>query len=312
MSVKRIALTVLVLVACTFAETRGQPNTGLNAQRVTFVMKFTVTATAGIQKNTLTFAIPKDLPQRQKVVSLAYSLQPTEEFEADGVRYARFVMLNPPRSLVITTTATVDVYRFDFNTVKAQSKPSLESAAEVQPWLVSEKCLEKDAPEIQKAAAAMTGADEIAVLHNIMAFVTSTLRQSAYSPDDRGAVWALENKYGDCTEFADLFIALCRAKKIPTRYCEGYLTSPRPAGQPAAHDWAEAYTSKYGWIRFDPLHVYDRSATFDSIKPEYVQFSTLRHDSVLKDTHYYRWDWEGNGNVRVDNHFAVTRRDPVR
>ncbi len=312
MPTKRTWIVAGVLVFFTLAAGYGQPTAGQNAERVTFTLKFNVTATAGIQSNTLTFIVPKDLPQRQKVISLSYSQPPTEEFESNGVRYARFVMTNPPASSVITATATVEVDRFDFSTEKAQANPQPENAADLQPWLANEKYLEKDAPEIQNVAKTITGADEIAILRNIMAYVTRTLRPSAFSSADRGALWALENKNGDCTEFAELFVALCRAKNIPARYCEGYLVSLLPAGQPAAHNWAEAYTSQYGWVRFDPIRVRNRVVTFDTLKADYLQLSNIRHETVLKDTHYYRWDWEGNGTVKVDSHFTVTQRQPVR
>ncbi len=47
----------------------------------------------------------------------------------------------------------------------------------------------------------------------------------------KGALQVLEDKFGDCDEMASLFVALCRAKKIPARgiwvvghsYCEFYL-----------------------------------------------------------------------------------------
>jgi transglutaminase-like putative cysteine protease len=297
----------------TLAFVQGNATTATQqGDRITFTMKFNVTATSGVESNTLTFLVPKDLPLRQKVISLSYSQAPTQEFENSGNRYARFVMNNPSGSTAITATATVELYHFDLNMAKALGSPLLETAAGLQPWLASEKYLEKDSPEIQNVAKTITGADDITVLRNIMAFVTKTLRPSAFSSADRGALWALENKNGDCTEFAELFVTLCRAKNIPARFCEGYLGSAVPAGQPAAHDWAEAYTSKYGWVRFDPLHVRDRMATFDALKADYLQLSDIRHDAGLTNSHYYRWDWEGGGNVKVDGQFTVTHRQPIR
>jgi transglutaminase-like putative cysteine protease len=307
-----VLLPLMGLLAAAAADPVQPPVGGnVNTEKVTFRMQFTVTATPGLQQTTLTAIVPKTLPQRQKVLSLTYSTPPSQEFDADGVHYAQFTIDNPPPKTVITIDGQAEAYRFDFNAAKAVSPANLENAQNLQPWLADEKYLEKNAPEVQKAAAAIAGSDDVTELRNIMAFVTKTLRESGFSSADRGALWALEHKNGDCTEFADLFVALCRAKNIPARYCEGYLVGPLPSTLPAAHNWAEAYTKEYGWVRFDPIHTRDRSATFDSIKPEYLQLSNIRNDPTLVGSHYYRWTWQGSGNVKVDSHFTVTHRESL-
>ena len=40
--------------------------------------------------------------------------------------------------------------------------------------------------------------------------------------EEHGAVWAYNNRRGDCTEFTNLFIALCRAAGIPAKFVSGY------------------------------------------------------------------------------------------
>jgi transglutaminase-like putative cysteine protease len=304
-------LFTLALLLFVTVDAQTVQATGTSAERVTFTMKYTVTSTPGLQSTTLTFLMPQNLPHRQKIVNITYSQQPTEEFDANGMHYVRFTLQNPAPTTVITATVVAETDRWDLATAKTSANPTLESDAALQPFEAAEKYLEKDSPEIQKAAKTIAGATDIAVLQNVMAFVTRTLRPGAFSSLDRGAVWALENKTGDCTEFADLFVALCRAKNIPARYCEGYLVGPIPAGQPAAHNWAEAYTKEYGWVRFDPLHVRDRMATFDTLKPIYLHLSNIRNDASLDNDHYYRWTWQGNGNVKVTCNFTVTQRQAI-
>lgn len=309
---KRVLFLLLPLLGLLAADPAHPPVGGnVNTERVNFRMQFTVTAAPGILQTTLTAIVPKTLPQRQKVLSLTYSTPPTQEFDANGVHYAQFTIDNPPPKTVITIDGQAESYRFDLNTAKTVSPPALENAQDLQVWLADEKYLEKNAPPIQTAAAGITGNDDITELRNIMAFVTKTLRESAFSSADRGALWAIQNKNGDCTEFAELFVALCRAKNIPARYCEGHLVGLLASTQPTAHNWAEAYTKEYGWVRFDPIHTRDRSATFDSIKPEYLQLSNIRHDPTLSDSHYYHWTWQGAGNVRIDSHFSVTHRESL-
>ena len=41
------------------------------------------------------------------------------------------------------------------------------------------------------------------------------------------AVWACENKHGNCTDFHSLFIALARANKIPAKFEIGFGLPPK-------------------------------------------------------------------------------------
>jgi transglutaminase-like putative cysteine protease len=68
----------------------------------------------------------------------------------------------------------------------------------------------------------------------------------------------VEHHYGVCQDFAHLLIGLCRALRIPARYCSGYIVpsdgtlSSRGAG--ASHAWAEVFTPSHGWRGFDPTN----------------------------------------------------------
>lgn len=75
-----------------------------------------------------------------------------------------------------------------------------------------------------------------------------------FSHVDRTAADALAGGRGVCRDYAHLFVALCRALNIPTRYCTGYLSfigepEPHPPGDFAA--WTEVYLGG-AWHVFDP------------------------------------------------------------
>ncbi len=71
----------------------------------------------------------------------------------------------------------------------------------------------------------------------------------------KGAVKALEENEGDCSEFSDVFIALARALKMPTRRIWGWVIT-NPIGDRFAyvgHAWVEIWIpSLPGWV---PLEV---------------------------------------------------------
>ncbi|KYC44424.1 MAG: Transglutaminase-like superfamily protein [Candidatus Methanofastidiosum methylothiophilum] len=64
-----------------------------------------------------------------------------------------------------------------------------------------------------------------------------------------GARYAFYNRKGDCTEFATLFVAMCRSQGIPARLVHGYLYGTDTS---AGHMWAEIYLPPYGWVPADP------------------------------------------------------------
>ncbi|MHA1575981.1 MAG: transglutaminase-like domain-containing protein [Candidatus Thorarchaeota archaeon] len=65
-----------------------------------------------------------------------------------------------------------------------------------------------------------------------------------------GAAEAAKGKEGDCDEHADLFIALTRAVKIPSRRVVGHYY--RGNSEPEPHAWCEVFLKNSGWIPVDP------------------------------------------------------------
>ncbi|MHC4934183.1 MAG: transglutaminase-like domain-containing protein, partial [Planctomycetota bacterium] len=242
----------------------------------------------------VTVAIPQTLKPSQEVVSIEYSVKPKEVFTEQGTRYARFRFPYLREMREITIEARVKCHRLDLKTARKGVK---EKQRVLKACLEPEELLEVDAEEIREAAARIRGKPSRETLRRIMEFVTGHMKKTDYDEDDHGALWALKRGKGDCTEYADLFVALCRAKGIPARYCEGYLTY-MPVGDTPKHNWAEAYLKGTGWVYFDPLHVDLGKARFDQLKP-YLLISRHRRDPVLNDHHYYRYRY-GSGKLTVE------------
>jgi len=78
--------------------------------------------------------------------------------------------------------------------------------------------------------------------HNLYRWVAGNIDYSGYSRDPQGAVRTLINRRGDCTDFADLFVALARELDIPARRVSGYLSPDSGVLKSVNyHDWAEFY-----------------------------------------------------------------------
>jgi len=66
-------------------------------------------------------------------------------------------------------------------------------------------------------------------------------------PGLKGALFTLQNRYGECGDYSALFIALCRAVGIPARPVVGIWANS--FNEP--HVWAEFYLPNYGWLPVD-------------------------------------------------------------
>ncbi|HLW64865.1 MAG TPA: transglutaminase domain-containing protein [Gemmataceae bacterium] len=279
------------------------------AERVNFTFKLDITAAPDTSKITLTVLVPADIENRQNIVHKRYSMKPDKEFRENGSSYARFVIANPPRSLKLTIDCEAVLYGYDLGTATAlfSGKTEPETRRALAPFLAEEKYLEVNDTSIQHAAKSIPGSNGEKGVRNVMDFVVKTLRKTPFDPADHGAVWALKNKHGDCTEFADLFVTLCRAKGIPARVCEGYITTDVAKGDTPKHNWTEVYLDNLGWVPVDPLHTFLNLVTVDHLRPVYLQLTHQRVDKTLKDGHFWRYDYEG-GEIKVHDSFTVTKR----
>ena len=106
-------------------------------------------------------------------------------------------------------------------------------------------------PEIIRTAYRIVGGEEnpYRKARMIFSWVKRNMRYQRHVPR-RGAMAALSTLRGDSGQFADLFVALCRAVGVPARPVYGFLADQAPELQ--RHAWAEFYLPGHGWIPADP------------------------------------------------------------
>ncbi|MEM2146002.1 MAG: transglutaminase-like domain-containing protein [Candidatus Jordarchaeaceae archaeon] len=90
----------------------------------------------------------------------------------------------------------------------------------------------------------------ISLLVNIFKLVQSRICFREKQKERLGAVAALKTREGDCDEFSDLFITLCRACRIPARRVVGLIVKNTSSFE--NHAWTEVHIPKIGWVPFDP------------------------------------------------------------
>jgi transglutaminase-like putative cysteine protease len=98
--------------------------------------------------------------------------------------------------------------------------------------------------------------------------------------------WACNERYGNCTDFHSLFIALARSEGIPARFEMGFpIPADRKAGEIGGyHCWVQFYLPERGWVPIDASEAAKnpalRDALFGGHPADRIHFSTGR-DLVL-------------------------------
>lgn len=254
---------------------------------VEFDLKYDFSVPGETQRIEFRLVVPQTIDCRQNILSVSYSPGPSRVFEANGNRYAEFVLVNPGRHAGVVMTVKAELLKYDLLTARLNRR-TVYPYAQSEPlddFLRSEKYIEKDHPEIRQITEDIEGETEIDIVKNIYDYVLDTMEYTALSRTELGAVKAAQSGKGDCTEYSDLFVALCRAKGIPARVASGYTvgfgsTSTR-------HNWVEVYLGEFGWVPFDPTagdveNVMLRGMAFSNLRPVYIYVSHIRNDPVLR------------------------------
>lgn len=194
-------------------------------------------------------SLPPDTPYQKMHYHVLEPLPQKLETDVDGNWIATYYL---------PANDTVEV------NIEASTLVSLE---EINPWLnikpikehlSNQPYWEKEHKEISNIA------NNLENPFSIYQYVVDTLN---YTQEDitqkferQGALTILRNPtFATCQEFTDLFVALSRAKNIPSRRATGYAHSNDPILQPLSlvtdilHAWPEYYDlEKERWIPIDP------------------------------------------------------------
>ena len=156
--------------------------------------------------------------------------------------YFKLPDMPPFATVIVSVTATLSL----------SDTPNRLPGAQPKEYLKPEPFCESTAPEIARHAASFGSGKSVMVAETIFNWVSSNLQYTGYLRNERGALYALKHRQGDCTEYMYLFAALCRAKEIPARNIGGYVCSGNTVVKPSEyHNWVEFYDGRL-WRMADP------------------------------------------------------------
>jgi len=281
------------------------------SNKVEFDISYDISVSGQTRRISFTVVVPKTIPDRQNIIDIQYSPKPSRIFEQNGNRYAEFIFDKPEKQNKINISIKAELFKYDLVTAKRKRPPDHTSGAELNEFLKSEKYIEKDHKKIREVAEGIDGQTEEEIVKNIYSFVIEHLDYSNHGKGQWGAVKALREEKGDCSEYSDLFAALCRAKYIPARVITG--CTVRFDSDSPKHNWVEVYLQDYGWVPFEPsfgdvTSTRVQNKIFSRMAPAYVYFSHIRNDEVLRNFHFSSYSYRGD-KIRLKDSIEFRRPD---
>ncbi len=158
-------------------------------------------------------------------------------------------------------------------------------------YLLAETKIESSHPDIVGLAKKLKKTGPMETAGNIYRWVSSNIEYAGHIKENRGALYALQNKKGDCTEFMSLFIALCRADEIPARGIAGYTCTGDCILVPQDyHNWAEFYINGT-WLLADC-----QKKVFNKNNSNYIAMQIIFDDKKSRPMNgFSRFRTKGNG-----------------
>jgi transglutaminase-like putative cysteine protease len=180
-----------------------------------------------------------------------YSIEPAERtLMANGAEQLMFDLEMAPREEKIIHLQW-EIQLTGLNAL-AQTNPQALSAEDRQRYLEAGTLYESDNPEIIAKTNAVIAekSTELEKANAIFAFVRSHVKFFRFGADSKGALYALQNGRGDCTEYAALIVAMSRAAGIPARLNGVMAFNKADTGKAGTdnHNNAEVFIAGHGWV----------------------------------------------------------------
>lgn len=232
----------------------------------------------------LTYA-PVKKTSSQKVLGLQVSQQYEliEDKQGNQILRFKFYDFPPYASKIISVKAEIGL----------SEQPLRFQEKNKSIYLKPEKFVESDNEEIKALSTSLVADTVFGTAEKIFKWVSENIKYKGYSGKEQGALYAYNNKKGDCTEYMDLFVAVLRANNIPARRIGGYVIKQNAIVEPSDfHNWAEFYDGAT-WQMADP-----QEKVFAQNRAEYVALHIINtgSENTLPSIERYKVN---SKNVRV-------------
>ncbi len=208
--------------------------------------------TAKIRNGRMTWHLFTDMEnQFVEMIDVFPPARVVEKAEKNIVALMKVPEINPGENFSPTAILRIDTTARDW-LIEQQIIPETIKKRNRGMYSSMQKYWETDDPIIQEISQSIAEKSDGDLRFVQLAFkvVRERVKLKTHLEERRGAVRAASEKEGDCDEHADLFIALTRAVRIPSRRVIGHFFKEGP--EPEPHAWCEVFLEDQGWIPVDP------------------------------------------------------------
>lgn len=173
----------------------------------------------------------------QKVQSITASYDHTIYSDPLGNQVMHFTLNNLPPygSKVITITAEISL----------TDTPNITNEHDLSDYLQHEQYIESNDQQIQALSERLSTSKQQSSNQAVYNWVSQHISYAGYVRRDQGALYALKQGKGDCTEYMYLATALLRASDVPARGVAGFVVKENSVlNATDYHNWSEYYQDK--------------------------------------------------------------------
>lgn len=228
-------LAAFPAVTCAGPATAGGNSGGDGiSRRLRFTLRFENPHNRSLEGQRFWCYLPMAIASRQqlKQIDVSMTYRVLEDELGHRVLELTHGTFPPLAQRVVTVSAEINVGHI----------PQPQALSQPSAWLSPERFIESDDERVREVARTLRRESDMTTARAIFEWVQSHITYSGYLADDLGARYALVHGRGDCTEFADLVVALARANGIPARMVGGYVTAQDSMLRSTDyHNWAEVF-----------------------------------------------------------------------
>lgn len=282
-----------------------------SGEKFNFTISREVIFTGNMYDANLTFELPEDIPNRQKILNIKVSPKPQKIVKRPDGTFATLFFKNPHGKIVIKIEGTAQVRTYNLDIAEKINKniDGLLTPEEKAKYLCEELRIDTNSRLVKNVCRDYinTAGNDVDTVKNIFDYVVNHMKYSISEINkNKGALKALQSGTGVCEEFADLFVTLCRAKGIPARVVQGFDLPFKGEESSTAHAWAEVYFDKYGWVTFDPTNkmnnAFRKKIKELQITPYDALSELIKYRTYLTvDINLLTVKYEGRGNISSRN-----------
>lgn len=272
------------MMLCQLALMMLAPGLTLAAEPKTRTFKFTYEATISGLKPGIEARIWVPAPQTnddQEVLEteLSFPTKPLTCVEPTSGNKMHYVAAKPDDKGVIEIRCGYKIKRKE-----VRGETDLAIKDDLERFLKPDPLAPPDGKHLKLIDGKQLSDDKLATAKELYSLVNGMMRYAKDGTDwGRGDVnWVCDSRFGNCTDFHSLFIALARSQKIPARFEIGFGLPPkRGSGEIAGyHCWAKFKPEGKGWI---PVDISEANKTplmadyyFGNLTEDRVTFATGR------------------------------------